>query len=79
MHLGRNIGYSTIHPLYVKILVDKLKEYGAKIVYITDQTVQAKSEAIPKTLGVPVVPSVVLQTNIIMKSQLISEPLKMWI
>ncbi len=38
MHLGRNIGFTTIHPLFVKILVDKLKSYGA-FVYITDQTV----------------------------------------
>lgn len=38
MHVGRNIGYSTIPPLFVKILVDKLKGYGAKV-YITDQTV----------------------------------------
>lgn len=36
MHLGNRLGYSTIHPLFVKILVDKLKEYGAKV-YITDQ------------------------------------------
>lgn len=38
MHLGRNIGYSTIHPLFVKILVDKLKSYGAKV-FITDQDI----------------------------------------
>ena len=38
MHMGRNIGYSTIHPLFIKILVDKLKEFGAKV-YITDQDV----------------------------------------
>lgn len=38
MHLGRNIGYSTIHPLFIKVLVDKLQEYGAKV-YITDQEV----------------------------------------
>ena len=36
MHLGRGIGYSTIHPLFIKILVYKLKGYGAKV-YITDQ------------------------------------------
>jgi uncharacterized protein len=36
MHLGSRIGYTTIHPLFVKILVDKLKSYGAKV-YITDQ------------------------------------------
>ena len=35
MHLGRYIGYTTIPPLFVKILVDKLKGYGAKV-YITD-------------------------------------------
>lgn len=38
MHLGRNIGYSTVHPLFIKILVDKLKDYGAKV-YITDQDI----------------------------------------
>lgn len=38
MHLGRDIGFTTIHPLFVKILVDKLKEYGAKV-FITDQSV----------------------------------------
>ena len=38
MHVGREIGYTTIHPLFLKILVDKLKSYGAKV-YITDQEV----------------------------------------
>ena len=38
MHLGREIGFTTIHPIFVKILVDKLKEYGAEV-YITDQTI----------------------------------------
>jgi len=56
MHLGRHIGYSTIPPLFVKILVDKLKGYGAKV-YITDQIV---SEATPRGytedyLGCPIV------------------------
>ncbi|MDR1532800.1 MAG: DUF362 domain-containing protein [Clostridiales bacterium] len=36
MHLGRDIGYTTIHPLFVKTLVEKLKSYGAKV-FITDQ------------------------------------------
>lgn len=40
MHVGRNIGYSTIHPLFVKILVDKLKKYGANV-FITDQDVSS--------------------------------------
>jgi uncharacterized Fe-S center protein len=56
MHLGRKIGYTTIPPLFVKILVDKLKSYGAKV-YITDQIV---SEAKPRGysedyLGCPIV------------------------
>ncbi|MDN5276179.1 MAG: uncharacterized protein PWR01_144 [Clostridiales bacterium] len=57
MHLGRNIGYSTIHPLFVKILVDKLLEYGAKV-YITDQVVSgARSRGYTEEyLGVPIVP-----------------------
>ncbi len=38
MHVGRGIGFTTIHPLFVKILVDKLKEYGAKP-FIADQSV----------------------------------------
>lgn len=38
MHVGRGIGFTTIHPLFVKILIDKLKGWGAKV-YITDQSV----------------------------------------
>lgn len=58
MHLGRNIGYSTIPPIFVKILVDKLKEYGAKV-YITDQAVsEAKARGYTEDyLGVPIVPT----------------------
>lgn len=56
MHLGRNIGYSTIHPLFIKILVDKLKDYGAKV-YITDQVVSGAVNRgyTEDYLGVPVV------------------------
>lgn len=57
MHLGRNIGYSTIHPLFVKILVDKLKSYGAKV-FITDQVVEGARRRgyTEEFLGVPIVP-----------------------
>lgn len=57
MHLGRNIGYSTIHPLFIKILVDKLKEYGAKV-YITDNEItNAKTRGYSEDfLGAPIVP-----------------------
>jgi uncharacterized protein len=56
MHLGRNIGYSTIHPLFIKILVDKLKKYGAKV-FITDQEVRGAVNRgyTEDYLGVPVV------------------------
>lgn len=56
MHVGRAIGYSTIPPLFVKILVDKLKSYGAKV-YITDQTiVDARVRGYTEDfLGVPIV------------------------
>lgn len=57
MHLGRHIGYSTVPPLFIKILVDKLKSYGAKV-YITDQDVaNAKVRGYGEDyLGVPIVP-----------------------
>jgi uncharacterized Fe-S center protein len=38
MHVGRGIGFTTIHPLFVKKLVDKLKSWGAEV-YVTDQDV----------------------------------------
>lgn len=58
MHLGRRIGYTTIHPLFIKLLVDKLKKYGAKV-YITDQEVaHAKTRGYSEDyLGVPIVPA----------------------
>jgi uncharacterized protein len=57
MHLGRGIGYSTIHPLFIKILADKLKGYGAKV-YITDQeTTGARNRGYTEEfLGVPIIP-----------------------
>lgn len=56
MHLGRKIGYSTVHPLFVKILVDKLKSYGAKV-FITDQIVgEASTRGYNEEyLGVPII------------------------
>ncbi len=35
MHLGSKLGYTTIPPLFVKILVDKIKEFGGDA-FITD-------------------------------------------
>ena len=38
MHLGREMGYTTIHPMFIKILVDRIKKWGGNV-YITDQTI----------------------------------------
>lgn len=57
MHVGRGIGYSTIHPMFVKMLTDTLKESGCNV-YITDQVVtESKSRGYTQeNLEVPVVP-----------------------
>ncbi len=56
MHLGRNIGFTTIHPMFVKILVDKLKEYGAKV-FITDQSISGAASRgyTAEFMGCPIV------------------------
>ncbi len=56
MHLGRNIGYTTIHPLFVKILVDKIKKYGAKV-FIADQDISGAANRgyTEDYFGVPIV------------------------
>lgn len=57
MHLGENIGYTTIHPLFVRTLVRALQDAGAKSVKVMD----GKAEnGIPRgytreVLGCPVV------------------------
>nr|MDO8113644.1 DUF362 domain-containing protein [Candidatus Sigynarchaeota archaeon] len=37
MHLGGNLGYTTIHPLFVRILVDKIKDCGGHP-FVCDQS-----------------------------------------
>ena len=41
MHVGREAGYTTIHPLFVKILIDKLQAGEPELLFITDQEVQS--------------------------------------
>jgi len=36
MHVGDQLGYTTIPPLFVRLLVEKIREAGAKRVFITD-------------------------------------------
>ncbi|MBN1293223.1 MAG: DUF362 domain-containing protein [Candidatus Latescibacteria bacterium] len=40
MHLGGGIGYTTIHPVFVRILVDVIKDGGAKSIKIIDGKAQ---------------------------------------
>jgi uncharacterized protein len=35
MHLGRGLGYTTIHPLFVRILIRKIREAGGEL-FLTD-------------------------------------------
>lgn len=59
MHLGGNSGYTTIHPVFVRILVQAIKDAGAKSVKIIDGNAQ---DGIPRgyvreVVGCPVVSS----------------------
>jgi len=55
MHVGRAIGYTTVSPLFVKIVVDWIKEAGGRP-FITDQSVHdAKTRGYSEELfGCPV-------------------------
>ncbi|MCL2058043.1 MAG: DUF362 domain-containing protein [Oscillospiraceae bacterium] len=56
MHVGREVGFTTIHTLFVKILVDKLKAGAPKHLYIADQDVASARERgyTEEYLGVPI-------------------------
>jgi len=45
MHLGGDYGFSTIHPLFVRKLVEKVKEAGARQVFVTDTPHGVRSAA----------------------------------
>jgi hypothetical protein len=36
MHIGGHLGYTTVPPLFVRLLVQKIKDAGAKRVFVTD-------------------------------------------
>jgi len=57
MHVGRGVGYTTIHPLFVRDLVNKCKAAGAKRVFVTDQDVSGAAARgyTQEFLGCPVV------------------------
>jgi len=66
MHLGNNIGFTTIHPIFVSTLVDKLKEAGADP-FVTDMGFNAKAATrrgyTKEVLGCPVIPACGLSDN----------------
>ena len=59
MHLGGDLGYSTIHPLFVKLLVDHVKRAKPADVFITDGGVGGASDRgyTRQTLGARLVPA----------------------
>lgn len=58
MHFGSNIGYTTIHPVFVRILVEEVKKAGARKVLVMDwSTDGAVGRGYTKeVIGAPVVP-----------------------
>jgi uncharacterized protein len=60
MHTGNNIGYSTVHPVFVRKIVQAVKEGGGKP-FVTDVSWDAKGAEergySSETLGCPVFPS----------------------
>jgi uncharacterized Fe-S center protein len=64
MHLGRELGYTTIHPLFVKILIKNIREAGGEV-FITDILLQhakdfggmtAHDRYTEEMLGAPIYP-----------------------
>jgi uncharacterized Fe-S center protein len=58
MHLGGGTGFTTIHPFFVRKLVEKIKGCGARSVFITDSP-DAVASAVergytPETTGCPI-------------------------
>ncbi|MHB1295404.1 MAG: DUF362 domain-containing protein [Anaerolineae bacterium] len=59
MHLGGNLGYSTIPPLFVRILVQALKDAGGQV-FVTDSSWAVDGAAARgythETVGAPLIP-----------------------
>jgi len=60
MHVGSGLGYTTIHPLFVRILVDAVREAGGEP-FITDGSFSIKEARIrgytEEVVGAPLVPA----------------------
>ncbi len=57
MHLGGAMGYSTIHPLFVHLLVEHVKRGKPRKIFVTDDNVKniAKRGYTKETFGAPIV------------------------
>lgn len=59
MHLGGGSGFTTIHPFFVRRLVEQTKKAGAKEVFVTDSPAAVRSAAdrgyTSEVLGCPIV------------------------
>lgn len=86
MHLGGGLGYSTIHPLFVKLLVDHLKKCGATDIFVTDGEVKNATQRgyCEQTIGARLIPAFGEEKNEVvrkrtgwshLKSVLLSRPI----
>jgi uncharacterized protein len=59
MHLGGGVGYSTIHPLFLKLLVDHVKQGKPKSIFITDGSTDHAADRgyALQTVGAPLKPA----------------------
>jgi uncharacterized Fe-S center protein len=57
MHLGGNLGFTTIHPLFVRILVEELKKASAAKVLVMDGSIEGAPARgyTYETIGAPIV------------------------
>lgn len=60
MHVGGGLGYSTIHPLFVRLLVEHIRKGGPKRVFVTDGSVRdaARRGYTEETVGAPLASSI---------------------
>ena len=59
MHLGGGLGYTTIHPLFVKLLVDHIRKAKPADVFITDGSIKGASDRgyTRETVGARLIPA----------------------
>jgi uncharacterized protein len=59
VHVGGNLGYTTIPPIFMRLLVQKIKEAGAKSVFLTDGPGATENAVVrgytAEVLGAPIV------------------------